>query len=145
MNMGLFAMLAGFLLPLALCIRLSGMLAVERARGWAHPLNLVLATQLTLASVPVVALTPSAWLIVSGKSIEAGALLLDFTATGWGFAKLGVNIVGVLLADAALPRVCDQLTREPASTERPTRHYLLRDLGVLATCLLLACAAAFHR
>lgn len=146
MNLGLFAMLAGFLLPLTLVIRVSGMMAVERGRGFGHPLTLMLATELLLAAVPVVALTPTAWLVISGKSMSDGALLLDFTATGWGVAKLGVNVAGVLLADASMPRLYDQLTREPHSVELPTRHYLLRDVGVLATCLLLACAAAaMHR
>ena len=145
MNLGLFALLAGFLLPLALVVRLSGMLAMERGRGWGHPLSLVLTTYLVLAAVPVVALTPSVWVVVSGRSIETGALLLDYTATGWGLVKLAVNVAGVLLADATMPRVYDQLTQEPASTELPTRDYLLRDLGVLATCVLLAWAAAVHR
>lgn len=145
MNVGLFAMLAGFLLPLALVGRLGGLLAIERGRGWGHPLNLVLVTMLLLAAVPVVALAPSAWLVVSGKSIEAGAVLLDFTATRVGLAKLAVNVAGVLVADAAMPRVYDQLVRAPASTELPTRRYLLRDLGVLAICLALAWFAAVHR
>lgn len=145
MNLGLFALLAGFLLPVALVVRLLGMLAMERDRGWGHPLNLVLASEVLLAMVPVVALTPSVWLVVSGRSVEAGAVLLDFTATDWGLAKLAVNVTGVLFADAAMPRVYDQLTRTPTSEVRPTGHYLLRDLGVLATCLLLAWAAAVHR
>lgn len=145
MNLGLFAMLAGFLLPLALVIRLGGLLVVERWRGWGHPLILVLSIELLLAGVPVVALTPSAWTVVSGRSIEAGALLLDFTASNWGLAKLAVNVGAVFLADAAMPRIYDQLTLAPTSTEQPTRLYLLRDVGVLATCLALACAAAIHR
>lgn len=145
MNLGLFALLAGFLLPLALTMRLAGMLGSEIGRGVGHPLILVLLTELLLAAVPMVALMPSAWAVVSGRSIQAGAMLLDFSATDWGLAKLGVNVSGVLLADVAMPRVYDQLTRQPVSVERPTRHYLLRDLGVLATCLLLAWAAAVHR
>jgi len=144
-NVGLFAMLAGFLLPLALVVRLLGMLAIERGRGWQHPLNLTLLSYLTLAAVPVVALTPSAWTVISGKSIEAGTLLLDFTATTWGLAKLAVNVGGVLLADAAMPRVYAQLTRDPPSDDRPTLRYLLRDVGVLAICLVLACFAAVYR
>lgn len=142
MNIGLFAMLAGFLLPLALVIRLGWMIAGARGRGAGHPLVIVLTTELLLAVVPVVALAPSAWLVLTGRSIEDGAVLLGLTASRWGLFKLAVNVAGVLLADAALPRICEQLTREPASTLRPTRGYLVRDLGVLATCLLLAWAAA---
>lgn len=146
MNVGLFAMMAGFLLPLALSIRLAFLLAWERGRGWDHPLNLFLLIALLLAMVPVVALAPSAALVVVGRSIEDGAVLLDFTATRIGLAKLVVNIAGVLLTDAAMPRLQAQLTQLPVTGEMPTRAYLLRDLGVLAVCLLLALVAgALHR
>lgn len=147
MNVGLFAMLAGFLLPLALVIRLGWMATSARWRGlaWGHPLVWALLMLLALAAVPPMALAPSAWHVVSGHSIEDGAVLLDFTATRWGLAKLALNVIGVLGTDLMLPRFCEQLQQPPISTRRPTRAYLLRDLGVLAVCLLLALAAAVDR
>lgn len=145
MNVGLFAMLAGFLLPLALVVRLTVLLAEERGRGFTHPLILVLWTELLLALVPVVALAPSVWVATTGRTIEDNALLFEFTATGWGMAKLAVNVAGVLLADAVMPRIAAQLTQEPATGIWPTRHVIARDLGVLAICLVLAGAAAVTR
>lgn len=145
MNTGLFCVLAGFLLPVALVLRLAWLIASELWRGWSHPLILTLASWAVIAAVPAVALGPTVWSIVTGRSIEAGAMLLDFNATRWGLAKVAVSTLGVLLADLALPRVYDQLTRPPFSETMPTRQYILRDLGVLATCLLLACVAAYDR
>lgn len=145
MNTGLFCVLAGFLLPVALVVRLAWTLVAERDRGLFHPLTLTLLAWLLLAAVPAVALGPTVWSIVSGRSIEAGAMLLDFNATNWGLAKVAVNVLGVLIADLAMPRVYDQLTREPASRTRPSRTYVVRDLGVLGCCLALAVAAAVVR
>lgn len=142
MNIGLFALLAGFLLPLALVIRLGVLLAGEAGRERYHPVTLVLWTELLLAAVPVVALGPTVWTVTSGRGIEDGVSLLDYAATGWGLLKLAISVAAVLLADVALPRVYDQLVLEPTSAAYPTRHYLLRDLGVLAICLGLACAAS---
>lgn len=145
MNVGLFALMAGFLLPLALVIRVGALRVAERRRGWAHPLNLLLTIEALLAVVPVISLFPSVFLLVAGRSIEEGALLLDFAGTRWGLFKLSVNVAGVLMADASLPRLTEQLTRDPPSTEAPTRSYIVRDLGVLVVCLLLASFAAVHR
>lgn len=140
-------MLAGFLLPLALVIRLGWMATEARWRGlaWGDPLVWALLMLMALAAVPAMALAPSAWLVATGHSIEDGAVLLDFTATRWGLAKLALNIIAVLGTDMMLPRICEQLAQPPISTRRPTRSYLLRDLGVLAVCLLLAWIAAVDR
>lgn len=145
MNVGLFALLAGFLMPATLVIRSAALLLAERQRGWSHPLNLLLWSWLLLAGVPVIALSPTVWSVLSGRSIEAGAMLLDFNATRTGLAKVAVTIAGVLLADAGFPRLYEQLTRAPISRARPTPLYLMRDLGVVAVCLIVALAAAFDR
>ncbi|WP_242095479.1 hypothetical protein [Sphingomonas sp. CROZ-RG-20F-R02-07] len=137
MNFGLFAMLAGFLLPLALILRLGAQAVWESYRGWSHPVVLALTSTALLTGIPVVALIPSV-LTVCGRPNAAGALLLEYAGTGWGTIKLALTLVAVLFADIAMPRVCAQLVVLPTTSVWPSRRYLLRDVGMIAILLIVA-------
>ena len=140
---GMFAVLVGTFLPLSLTLRAFAQVCHDHRLGLWHPVNVYRWIKIALI-VPMLGLiAPAGVFVMFGWGDEAMAgRIVTFLASPRGVVVVAGLMIAAFIVDKERPRMVDQLTRRPTSSEHRTKIQFRHDTMIVLILFTLALAWA---